>query len=1611
MYLRAWRYDLVDFIARAADFSLLPSYREAEAIMAAPPDAAWSVELPVTKDLRSHQTFEMPSLGGAGAWLIAASLRADFAEPGNQRVAVNFLLSDLVLLTREADGGHEVTARSGASGRALEDVEVTLFRFDYQKGHRAVELRRTGADGRVRFGSRSWSRSQYFVLGRQGENLALDAEGLWRPAESRRDIASSALLYTDRAVYRPLQELHWKAVAYRGGGEELEYATLPGTELEVSLIDANGDEVASSLVTTNGFGSASGSFEIPAGRLLGQWRLRSSLGGEAWLRVEEYKRPTFSVEIDDPEAALRLNREAELDGRVLYYFGLPVSAGEVRWRVSREPVYPRWWSWWDRSPSAQTQVVAGGEAALDAEGRFRLRFTPEADEREAARGVSYRYRLAVDVTDEGGETRSAERLFRLGFVAVEARLLSERGFVRAGEPATVRALRSDLDGTPRSGAASWRLLRLTQPAETLTPAEQPLPPAADDSFATPGDRVRPRWQPDYEPDEVLALWPEGEEVAAGALEHGADGAAELALPGLEAGAYRLAYSTTDEFGAEFTTREHLVVVGESRTPLALPALLRFERSSAAVGETARLLVHTGFKAQEMVLELYRDGRRIERRDLGAGRSGVVELPVTAADRGGIGVALTLVRDHQLVRETARLAVPWDDRRLDIELASFRDTMRPGARESFAVTVRRHDGGPVDSAAAELLALMFDRSLDIFAPYEPPGVAALYPDRSAVGRLGASLGRATQAWGSSSLPELPVYPALHGDSLKGLDGHGIGGPGARGLYRHMKAGMALQARAEMAAMPAPMAADAAVEGKAANEVLADEGAAGAPADAGAAPEGGSELRSDFAETAFWRPHLVLGPDGSATVEFEVPDSVTEWNLWVHAVTRDLRGGSATRRARSVKELMVRPYLPRFLREGDRALLEVAVNNAGEQALAGSLNLEIVDPETGVDLRPQFGLDAARTTGVAFSVEPGAGTTLSFPLAAPPRVGQVAFKVTARAGGFSDGELRALPLLPGRMHLMQSRFVALRDRDRREMRFADLAAQDDPSLINDRLVVTVDGQLFYSVLDALPYLVEYPHECTEQTLNRFLSTGIVASLFDRYPSVERMAEQLSARETRTESWQAVDPNRAMALVETPWLALSRGGSEQPDELIKVLDPAVTRAQRSAALAALEKSQTSLGGFPWFPGGPPSPWMTLYILSGFAKGLEFGVAAPEGMVQEAWAYLHRHWVDEWADWMVDRDCCWETVTFLNYVLASYPDESWTGGVFTADDRRRMLDFSFRHWREHSPLTKGYLALTLERAGRHEDAVLVFDAVMDSAKTDPDLGTYWAPEDRAWLWYNDTIETHAFALRTLTELAPEDPRRHGLVQWLFLNKKLNHWKSTRATAEVLYSLAHYLRREQALEGREVVEVAVGPRRRTFVFSPEEYSGARNRLVVEGPEIEPASMATVVVEKETPGFAFASATWHFSTERLPEEARGDLFAVERSYLRRFNDGSGWALEPLADGMRLEPGDQVEVQLSIRAKHAAEYVHLRDPRGAGFEPETLHSQYTWDLGIAWYEEVRDSGTNFFFEWLPAGEYTLRYRLRATMAGTFRVAPAVLQSMYAPEFTAYSAGNTLEVDPG
>lgn len=1631
LYFRAYQTDLIQRVESARDYNLLPSGAELQKILQGKPVAEWTSKLPDLGDYQMHQTFVTPPMTSKGFYTVYASPRADFSPTNNRITAVHLFISQLVIRYRtEPDGAIEFTVYEGDSGKPAANVELLLYEYNYQSGHKRVDTKKTDKDGMAKvgpgfsiFGSGGKS---LFVIARSKDDVAASIGSMWVGKPGTPSEISSTFVFTDRSIYRPTQKVEWKVLAYQG--KETSWRSNTNTKLAVSLYDGNGQEVKKVSVKTNDYGTASGSFDIPTGRLLGQWSIRSSIGGAASIRVEEYKRPTFEVALLPNKEAARLNHPVTLRGEGKYYFGLPVQSGQLKWKVERQAQVPWWsmWSWW-APPQAAPQVIASGAGAVDEKGKFEIKFTAEADP-QARKGTQFSYRVSVDLTDEGGETRSTSRSFVLGQVAIDARLELPFGFFVADTAGEIALRRTNLDGDPRPGKGRYRVFLLQQPKDAVLPADMPVRRDPDDKKPhTPGDDLQRRDQAQYNPDRVIASWADGKEVAAAEIATAEDGTAKLKLPKLAGGAYRVRYESIDDFGEKLEVfREFLVADG--KTHLALPSILKVEQASVESGGVARVLATTGLRDQPMWLEIYQAQKLLERRALAPGAPALHEIKLGADRRGGIAVMLVGLRDYQQLQQSASVFVPWDDRALQLEFSTFRDLLRPGAKETFRVTVR---GGKDRAAvaAAELLGYMYDRSLDVFAPHSPPSPLNLYPNRAYTGQSVWALNTSHTLWVHyNDWYQLPSGASLHGDSLQFPDAHAYGGLGMRGYgyggggrMRGEEGAMGGNMPARFAAAPggapppppAPMQqakpAELKVEGRVSvtADALVIGNHDGVLATTPAAPTPAVEVRSNFSETAFFLPTLLTDKDGSAALEFTVPDSVTSWNVWVHAVTKDLRSGSVNKTTRSVKDLIVRPYLPRFLREVDDVALKVVVQNASKQALTGNLTFEIFDPATQKSVADEF---SVKQTTLPFSVGAEGSTNLTIPMKAPRRVGEVAIRVVGKAGALSDGELRPLPLLPSRLHLVQSKFATLRgDGSARTLQLADLVKNDDPTRQSEQLVVTVDAQLFMTVLKALPFLVDYPYECSEQTLNRFLSAGIVASVFNKYPSVKKMAEDLvKQRTTILDKFDAPDPNRTTLLEESPWLVQSKGGPELDERLIKVLDPEVAKRERDRALSRLTKMQTSIGGFPWFPGGPPSPYMTLYLMIGFARASEFQIDVPKDMIQKAWQYLAQHYRSEIVQHLKKGDASAEFIVLLHFATTSFPDISWLGGAFTDAERNEMLAYSFERWKKLQPLIKTVLTLSLLREKRKADAKLVFDSVMDSAKSTEDEGTFWKAEDRAWLWYNDRIETHAFALRTLLEINEQDPKLEGLVVWLLLNKKLNQWKSTRATAEVIYSLVKYLDKKAALGNRETVAVTVGGmQKQELVFEPDQYKG-KQQIRIDGKDVKP-EMGKIDVKKTGKGVAFASATWHYATDKLPDEGRGDLFSVKRTYFRREAMGGEKKLVPLAENAKLQPGDEIEVQLEIKSRAQAEYIHLRDPRPAGLEPPITVSKYHYDLGLVYYEEVRDTANNFFIEWLPAGEYTLKYRLRANLAGHFRVGPATLQSMYAPEFAAFSAGHNIHIE--
>jgi hypothetical protein len=1393
-------------------------------------------------------------------------------------------------------------------------------------------------------------------------------------------------LATDRPIYRPGQTVKLRVTSIersRDGGYKIDARR----KLRVQLLDANGKEVGHKELTTDAMGSAASEFVLPSKGLLGRFMLAASapqysnVAASLPVQVEEYKRPEFEVTLDAPKGASRYGEQARLSGHVKYYFGGVAGDVPVRFKVSRQ----RWIPWWVWHRGASPKVeLARGDVKTDKNGQFTVEFVaardPEAaplDDPEAP-DISD-YIVEVEAHDAGGRTIAAQRRLRIGAQSLLLHADSEHGFFFSNEKPLVRVKATNLEEQAQATELTWELEKLAAPATTK--AEDGQRPLVEQLKKYPAAAAQ---------------------VAHGTLTSGTNEPARLELGPLAAGGYRLRLSG----GGAKTSLPFLVADAQTRTvPLTLPALALVRQSEAQPGQSIDVLLGASASSGSYHVELWRGSKLLDHRvDRGAPvRAESVKVDDKLA--GGFSLRWIGSTGVDTVGSDVTVAVPRKDKTLTVKLVNKPEALEPGQKAHWTVQVVDGKGRPV---AGQALVTIYDRSLELYARGQGAWADSLWAPAPPPAPLSEGV---RQLWGTPlrgndaevEKREREIAGSYKPAELPRFSWAGVAFGRAGGGIRPM-----MMAAPGGAPPPAPMARSAAVAkrtsvGGALSESAdahADGAAVASPPPPPPPPTTGPALRTNMAETALFVPDLRLGSDGKGQLELTAPERLTSWRVQLWALGEKVEAGRGDDTFVTRKPLMVRVEIPRFFREGDRSTITAVVHNETGAALAADVDLSVVDDASGKPALEALGIKQhARHVEI-----PAHGLTpVSWPIVAPENIVTYKVRAHATAGKLADAEERSLPLLPSRERLVQSRVVALRGNDKQTIVFDELAHTKDASLRSESLTVSIDPQLALAVLRAIPSLVEYPYECVEQTLNRYVPLAIVNEIYKKHPDIAKTIAAAPKRETQYEPWQKDDARRLLALTETPWLAQSEGGRHD-DRLRDLLNPSAVKGQGDISLQKLKSAQHGSGGFPWFPGGHENLYMTLYVLEQLALLQEFGVTPPRDMVDRALAWvaqeLPRHQkADE------------GNVAFLayaSYVVTSFDARAYPSAAGLRPEAQKWMKWVLANRQLLTPYGRAWCARVEARLGDKKQALELLESALDGAKRDPVVGVYWAPERFSWMWYSDTVEKHAFFLRTMAELKPDDERVPGMLQWLLFNRKGNQWHSTKASAAAVYSILQLMQKQGSLTQPEKFHVVWDKQEELVTVKPNEDRRAPLAWTVRGRDVTPAR-GTVELGKQGPGIAFGSATWIFSSTKLQEAHASNLLAVERVYFRKVHQADGDHLLPLKSGDKVRVGEEIEVRLRVKSKSQFEYVHVKEPRGAGFEEMTLTSGYRWDPLPA-YQEPRDSLFNFFVDWLPAGEYELRHSLRPTTVGVYRIGSAVIQSMYSPDVTAYSAGMELEVTP-
>ncbi|MFK7949005.1 MAG: alpha-2-macroglobulin, partial [Saprospiraceae bacterium] len=1610
----------------------------------------FSMDLKGNGDYRQHDMeFKLEGLDN-GVYYVLVSDNADFTYE-KHGVAYSIVhVSNLAFAQRKNEKDKTIfIITNRTTGEPQKGVEAEYFVEEYNRIQRKYIYKSVGkqtSDERG-FINANVTASRYFkVKFSKGNDILYFNDGYSNYRyNNNRSANIQTHIFLDRAIYRPGQTIYFKGLAVKDLPNSKVPEIVKNEKVNVVFYDANYQEVAKQEFTTNEYGTFNGSFTAPQGGLLGQMRITVNIKGytsSKYLKVEEYKRPKFEVTFNPIEGSFKLDEKVTIKGKGKAYAGSNIDGANVKYRVVRQAYFPYWRYWyWGYNPYNTKQTeIKNGETKTDENGEFTIDFKALADKSiPKDRTPFFNFTVYADVTDITGETHSSQTVVKVSYIGLEADIaVSEQ--VNKNETKAFKITTNNLSGTHENANGTVKVERLRTP-ETVFKSRLWEKPEFTNLATEGSGQAKAEFKKSFDysfgEEDLTRNWEVIETVID--TKFNTENSKELDLKRIknwQQGRYRLTMKTQDKFGnpIELVKEFTLFSPNEKTVPTNEAFWFTNDKSSAEPGETVNLQIGSGYKRSHVLYEVEQDGKIVESKWLNVKGKQSIDLPIKESYRGNIHYSIMTIQNGRFHSESQTVYVPWSNKDLKIEYMTFRDKMLPGSDEEWQIKI---SGAKGDKVAAEMVATMYDASLDAFAAnsWSANFFGQSYQQRA------ITQGRGFSSVGSSLLQNnwQPQYTSISSRTYPALNWFGFTFYEYSYRYsRYESDGIVMEAMEEapMVGSPAPTSAprpksranrrkkeSAAVptefsaEGETIlNEVVVVNDAAVEQPEETDFSE--VQVRTNLNETVFFYPDLVTDEEGNIIIKFKMNEALTRWKFLGFAHTTDLQHAFTQKEVVTQKDLMVMPNPPRFFRENDKIEFTAKVSNLSNKDLEGRAKLMLFDAITMQPIDAKLGNNIPE---VDFSAKQGQSDAVSWKLNIPDfGVNAVTYRVVAKAGNFSDGEESTLPVLTNRKLMVETMPLPVRGGMTKEFTFGAMDKMNrSTTLKNHEMTLEFTSNPAWYAVQSLPYLMEYPYECTEQIFSRYYANTLATSVANSSPQVKKVFD----------SWKNITPEALKSnlskneelkyalLEETPWVLAAQSEEQQKKNIGLLFDLNRMSNELDKALNKMEKRQSGNGGFTWFPGGRDSWYITQYIIEGMghlnylgAIGEKSGLSKKQSagsMISKAVKYCDNELLNHYNE-LVRRSKEYKfdlkddhldnmAIHYL-YARSFYLDIPIPKNVQVAFDYYEGQ--AEKYWLNKGMYSEGMIALALQRLDKPQIPALIVKSLKERSLNNEEMGMYWKYPS-GYYWYQAPIETHSLMIEVFDEVANDAEAVDDLKTWLLKNRQTTHWKTTKATASAVYAML--LRGDNWLAETKEVEIYFGGNKFDQSKIKKE-AGTGYFKHKFGKENITADMAKVKVVNPNNNPAWGAMYWQYFEDFDKIESFEDTpLKLKKQLFKEVMTDKGPVIKPVNENEKFKTGDKVVVRIELRVDRPMEYVHMKDARASGFEPINVMSQYKWQEGLGYYESTRDASTDFFISYLPKGTYVFEYPLRANLKGDFSNGVTTIQCMYAPEFTSHSEG--------
>ena len=1367
-------------------------------------------------------------------------------------------------------------------------------------------------------------------------------------------------VYTDLGVYRPGETVQWAVIAYYTNNSGR--TPLAEVELEVQFKDKNGKGIDTLKVTTDAYGRAEGSFVIPKDRLNGRFSLTVLKPNDqyrpsqiAWkdVNVSEYKTPTFAITFPDARHNYVKGEPVKVTGKAETYSGMPVANTSVRLSLIKKE-----WSWWWRySRNKDGEHLMDTTVTTDAQGMFTFSYEPQLFSENASKysWARHNYQVIATATTDAGETQEESTSFIVG---------TRRGI--------------ELGSVNQNVYINDKPIKL--PLEYNTTDEQ-----HPHTYCT--------WE--VYPDDSK------EPIATGNL-NTADPTIDLTK--LPSGRYRLKVHILDAVeGEENADAEcHITLYRKTdKVPPVKDSPLWVSPLPAEVDKTNTGHITVGVsvpKAYIYYVAMTTD--KVIAEGWFEYTRGLHDLAIPLPKQAGANVSVSFVSYYntQLHQETARITNPYKAEALKITASSFRDKLSPGDIERWTFTLSDQNGKPHSGA---MLLDMYDKAIAsiasnnwqwenwyryrIAAELRAQGINdSRYSQSSWTGRM-LDNDKGAQAL-VPYLYTYDLYPfntrmgrAYYRASNSMLGAAPMRAKGVELEESEVAFGMMDEKGSEQRDVTRSLKAEAPIEKSAQEQPAVDEKSLDKVV-----------LRENDVKTALWMPMLTSDNKGNINLEFEVPNFNTTWITQAIAWDDKMLGDTWMAEVLTQKPLMVRSSLPRFLRQGDVTQLAATVQNATDMAATCDAVIELFDPRSG---------DIYATRKFNLTLDPMGSQTVKIDWTVPDTISFAGFRIKAANGRYGDGEQVMVPVLTTISPVIETQPFYIE------------AAQSHyeatlPQFPKDARVTLeyCDNPVWYCVL-ALPTIFSDSYCTATQAANSLFALQVAQTVAKSQPQIKEAISYWKAHDEDSTLVSMLQKNQDLkigTLLASPWVRDADMQTLRMSRLHQLFDDAIAHQEFEKILAALQSLQMADGGFTWFrhPDCKSSLWTTQAVLELIGEVKHLGGLPDDSrlttIINRAVKYLDSASID----WLKElkKFSANPYANFIGYVYTRnfYADEIPLPKD-NADLMKKTLKFMNKNWSKGITLKqKAWYALILNRNGYKKTARNIVESIRQFAIVKPSTGMYWdnLQTGHGW-WELDKVAYTCTILQAMNEVDPRQDEIDQVRKWMLLMKQSNDWGSNSLAADAVYTILST--GSQWLERNGLPSITVAGKPINLDKMAEWLGYFRTTL-------DATTTGDVVIDRTGSGPAWGAIYSQFKSPMTQVQEKAiDEVSISKEYYVYAQDGS------LHQASSFKVGDKVKVRVVIKTNKDMDYVTITDERAACFEPVDKLSGYRSEDATWFYLETKDTQTNTFFNSLSKGTHIIGYDVWVTNPGQFTSGIATIQSQYAPQLSAHSAGKTIMVD--